>query len=160
MPSCLPKKKHPPIQWVKGVVSPGVKRTEKEGEYYGTIRQYIGKAGPYLLWHRWSYNRVTWRKSSVLEEPNASILGFKKRWAETVVSFTDRPASLPKHINLQYTDDRKLQRIVWPSCPLSSQNFKKQQINMNCMYRYSSYRTVNTISLRYKRQFSYCGIGK
>jgi len=27
------KKNHPPIQWVTWVVSPGVERTEKEGEY-------------------------------------------------------------------------------------------------------------------------------
>jgi len=107
---------------------------------------------PFVTQVVWSYNRVTWRKSSVLEEPNASILGFKKRWPETLVSFTDCPASLPKHINLQSTDDRKLQKIVRPSCPTELTERQKTRINMNCTYRYSSYRAVNTLNLRYKRQ--------
>jgi hypothetical protein len=53
MPSCLPQTNYLPIQWETGFVSPGVKRTEKEGEYYGTICLYTGKVWPYLLWHRW-----------------------------------------------------------------------------------------------------------
>jgi hypothetical protein len=117
----MPSEDKPPSYPMgNGGCFPWGKADGEESEYYGITYTLIHRKSltlPFVTQVVWSYNRVTWRKNFVLEEPNASILGFKKRWPKTVVYFTDCPASLPKHINLQSTDDRKLQRIVRPSCP-------------------------------------------